>query len=440
MPIAAAHHILVVDDEPDIEMLVTQKFRRKIRLGEYRFTFAQNGMDAYQQIMQLSEDKDAEIPRVDMVLTDINMPVMDGIALLSKLDKLDNPPKTVVISAYSDMANIRAAMNKGAFDFVTKPINMQDLEITVERTLAAVDALNADRERFRQAQVQLVQSEKMSSLGQMVAGIAHEVNNPVNFIYGNLGHAQNYVDDLIDLVSLYQNCYPEPLPEIKELIEDINLEFLKEDVEQLMSSLKMGATRIKELVVSLKNFSRLDEAERKYVDIHEGIESTLTILNSRIKGCSKPSKQACKRPLVKIERVFGELPLVDCHPSQLNQVVMNVVCNALDAFETNPWSSADRVDEIKICTEVFDDCWVRIAIADNGPGMEAGTIEKLFDPFFTTKPVGKGTGLGMAISYQIVVEKHKGRLACQSVLGEGTQFTIEIPFTPLSVTSLSTMF
>ena len=202
MPIAAAHHILVVDDEPDIEMLVTQKFRRKIRLGEYRFTFAQNGMDAYQQIMQLSEDKDAEIPRVDMVLTDINMPVMDGIALLSKLDKLDNPPKTVVISAYSDMANIRAAMNKGAFDFVTKPINMQDLEITVERTLAAVDALNADRERFRQAQVQLVQSEKMSSLGQMVAGIAHEVNDPVNFIYCNLGHAQNFVDDLIDLVSL----------------------------------------------------------------------------------------------------------------------------------------------------------------------------------------------------------------------------------------------
>ena len=435
MPSAATHHILVVDDEPDIEMLVTQKFRHKIRLGEYQFTFARNGMEAYQQIIQLSQEN-AAIPNIDMVLTDINMPVMDGIALLSELSKLDNPPKTVVISAYSDMANIRSAMNKGAFDFVTKPINMQDLEITIERTLEAVDALNADRERLRQAQVQLVQSEKMSSLGQMVAGIAHEVNNPVNFIYGNLGHAQNYVEDLIDLVSLYQSSYPEPLPEVKELIEDIDLEFLKEDIKQLMNSLKMGTTRIKELVVSLKNFSRLDEAERKYVDIHEGIESTLTILNSRIEGCPKPFEQVCKKRIVKIERIFGDLPLVDCHPSQLNQVVMNIVCNALDAFETDSWVSADRVDEIKICTEVFDDCWLRIAIADNGPGMEAETIEKLFDPFFTTKPIGKGTGLGMAISYQIVVEKHAGRLACKSTLGEGTQFTIEIPFTPLSVTSL----
>lgn len=415
------HHILVVDDEPDVEVLITQKFRRRIRKGDCRFTFARNGLEALKQVTAM--------PDIDMVLTDINMPVMDGIALLDEFDSLENPPMTVVVSAYSDMSNIRAAMNRGAFDFVTKPINMQDLEVTLDKTLKAVDAFKDNQEKLRQAQIQLVQSEKMSSLGQMVAGMAHEVNNPVNFIYGNLGHAQNYVQDLMELIALYQAYYPKPPSEIQESIQEIDLEFLKEDVSQLMSSLKIGATRIKELVVSLRNFSRLDEAERKHVDIHEGIESTLLILNSRIKTYSD-------LPAVSIERDYGTIPLVDCHPSQLNQVVMNVVSNAIDAFEEareggDRSGAENRTDIIRISTEVLDDGWVRIAIADNGPGMKPETIEKLFDPFFTTKPVGKGTGLGLSISYQIVTEKHGGRLYCKSVLDQGTTFFIEIPFVEL---------
>ena len=414
----STHHILVVDDEPDVEILIDQKFRRKIRQCKYQFTFARNGLEAVEQV---------RAGDIDMVLTDINMPVMDGIALLDEFSTLESPPKTVVVSAYSDMTNIRAAMNRGAFDFLTKPINMQDLEVTLEKTLSAVAERKAEQERLRQAQSQLVQSEKMSSLGQMVAGIAHEVNNPVNFIYGNLSHAQGYVKDLIELVSLYQTHCSEPPTDIQAFIEDIDLEFLREDVEQLMSSLKIGASRIKELVVSLRNFSRLDEAERKHVDIHDGIESTLVILNSRLKAYSSS-------PLVKVERAYGELPLVDCYPSQLNQVVMNVVSNAIDAFEERHeqdvcFDDADNANKIRISTELVDESWVRIAIADNGSGMSRETVSRLFDPFFTTKPVGKGTGLGMSISYQIVVEKHGGRLTCQSVLGEGTQFNIEIPFT-----------
>lgn len=414
----STHHILVVDDEPDVEILIDQKFRRKIRQCKYQFTFARNGLEAVEQV---------RAGDIDMVLTDINMPVMDGIALLDEFNTLESPPKTVVVSAYSDMTNIRAAMNRGAFDFLTKPINMQDLEVTLEKTLSAVAERKAEQERLRQAQSQLVQSEKMSSLGQMVAGIAHEVNNPVNFIYGNLSHAQGYVKDLIELVSLYQTHCSEPPTDIQAFIEDIDLEFLREDVEQLMSSLKIGASRIKELVVSLRNFSRLDEAERKHVDIHDGIESTLVILNSRLKAYSSS-------PLVKVERAYGELPLVDCYPSQLNQVVMNVVSNAIDAFEERHeqdvcFDDADNANKIRISTELVDESWVRIAIADNGSGMSRETVSRLFDPFFTTKPVGKGTGLGMSISYQIVVEKHGGRLTCQSVLGEGTQFNIEIPFT-----------
>ena len=414
------HHILVVDDEPDVEGLITQKFRREIRQGQYRFTFASNGMEAYQQVVETSD--------IDMVLTDINMPVMDGLALIDKLSMLDRPLKTVVVSAYGDMANIRTAMNSGAFDFVTKPINFQDLSITLEKTLKAVKREKDGQAQLAQARIQLIQNEKMSSLGQMVAGVAHEINNPVNFIYGNLSHARTYVSDLMELLDHYQRCYPDPVPDVQDCLEEIDLDFLTEDIAKLFDSLSMGATRIRELVLSLRNFSRLDEAEKKTVDIHDGIESTLVILSNRLK--SVPD-----RPDIRIVREYGSLPKIDCYPSQLNQVIMNILSNAIDALEMHDQNgSASELKgnpgEIKIRTAVVNERWVRIAIADNGPGMSEETHAKLFDPFFTTKPVGKGTGLGMSISHQIVVEKHGGRLSCESALGEGTQFTIEFPFSP----------
>ncbi|WP_427157737.1 PAS domain S-box protein [Aliinostoc sp. HNIBRCY26] len=268
-------------------------------------------------------------------------------------------------------------------------------------------------------QAQLIQSEKMSSLGNMVAGVAHEINNPVNFIHGNLIPASEYAQDLLRLVGLYQIYYPYPPEEIQETLIDIEFDFLKEDLVKLLKSMRVGTQRIREIVLSLRNFSRLDEAEFKDVDIHEGIDSTLMILHNRLK--SKPD-----HPEILVIKEYGELPLVECYPGQLNQVFMNILSNAIDALESLCMSEQGQ---ITIRTEVIHSNWVRISIADNGTGIPATVVSKLFDPFFTTKSVGKGTGLGLSISYQIVVDKHKGKLYCHSEPGNGAEFVIEIPIT-----------
>jgi GAF domain-containing protein len=275
-------------------------------------------------------------------------------------------------------------------------------------------------EDLQEAQIQLVQSEKMSSLGQLVAGIAHEINNPVNFIYGNLMHVSEYNNDLLDLINLYQEEYPTPNPTIQDKIEDIDLEFLLEDLPAMINSMQVGAERIRKLVLSLRNFSRLDEAEKKPVDIHEGIESTLLILQYRLKA--RPDQAA-----IEIVREYGDLPLVECYPAQLNQVFMNIISNAIDALESDTANSL-----ITISTSIFSlanhqEPWAMIKISDNGPGIPDQVRSHIFDPFFTTKPVGKGTGLGLSISYKIVVEKHGGKIDCISQPGQGTQFLIKIP-------------
>ncbi len=280
-------------------------------------------------------------------------------------------------------------------------------------------------EDLQRAQTQLIQSEKMSSLGQLVAGVAHEINNPVSFIFGNVEHAHEYIEHLLDLLDLYNRHYPNPHPEIAAAIESYELDFIVEDLPRLMSSMKFGATRIRDIVRSLRSFSRLDESEIKPVCLHEGIDNTLLILEHRLKA--KPGY-----PEIEIVKTYGNIPDVECYAGQLNQVFMNILNNAIDALDEQLLHLESQeintgLRQIRISTFVGDNQTAVIVISDTGTGMIPEVKARLFDPFFTTKPVGSGTGLGLAISYQIVVQKHKGSLSCNSTLGMGSEFIIEIP-------------
>ncbi len=292
---------------------------------------------------------------------------------------------------------------------------------TKEQTEKLTQALHD----LKQTQTQLIQTEKMSSLGQLVAGIAHEINNPVNFIYGNINHVNDYAEDLLSILNLYLQSTPNPSLEIRDRAFEVDLEFLIEDLPKTLSSMKIGIDRIRQIVLSLRNFSRLDQAEMKPVNIHEGIDSTLLILQHRLKA--KPES-----PAIKLVKEYSDLPLVECYAGPLNQVFMNVVSNAIDALEDYRESQSNPdTSQIIICT-AFGELEgniksVVIRIADNGPGIPEALKARICDPFFTTKPVGKGTGLGLSISYQIVVDKHGGVFKCDSQPGLGTEFWIEIP-------------
>ncbi len=278
---------------------------------------------------------------------------------------------------------------------------------------------------LKRTQSQLIHAEKMSSLGQLVAGLAHEINNPVNFIHGNLTHLEEYSESLLNIVQLYQHHYPNAVAEIQAQEDEIDLDFLQEDLLKILSSIKLGTDRIRNIVLSLRIFSRMDEAEFKPVDIHEGIDSTLLILQHRLEKKPKYSE-------IHMIRNYGDLPLVECYGGQLNQVFMNILANAIDAIdELNEKRTVQERQEnssqITISTSVIDSEWVQIAIADTGLGIPEAIKKQIFNPFFTTKPIGKGTGMGMAISHQIITEKHGGKLICFSTPGRGTEFVIHIP-------------
>ncbi|MDI9639138.1 ATP-binding protein [Geitlerinema splendidum] len=278
---------------------------------------------------------------------------------------------------------------------------------------------------LQQAQTRLIQVEKMSSLGQLVAGIAHEINNPVSFIYGNLHPASDYARQLISLVQLYQQSYPQPLSAIAAELEAIDFDYLASDFPELLNSMKTGASRIRDIVKSLRTFSRLDEADFKRVNLHESLDSTLVILQNRLNG-------RAGEPKINVIKNYGDIPRIECYSGLLNQVFLNLLSNAVDAIEQQRSyleleAEEDYQGEITITTTLSQENWLCISIEDNGCGMSLEVQKKIFNPFFTTKPVGKGTGMGLATSYQIIVEDHGGNLQCISTLGQGTNLIIELP-------------
>ncbi|MEO1182930.1 MAG: ATP-binding protein, partial [Cyanobacteria bacterium J06636_28] len=304
-------------------------------------------------------------------------------------------------------------------------LNQADL---LAQSLARAQELETLLIQLQKTQSQLVQSEKMSSLGQMVAGVAHEINNPVSFIYGNLTHAKDYTQDLVGLIERYQHHYPQAHPDIQAVIDTIELEFLKQDLPKLFQSMEVGTERIREIIKSLRLFSRLDEADIKRINLHDGIDSTLTILQTRLRAQHW-------RPEIQVVKTYDELPQVECYAGQLNQVFMNLLSNAVDALEERDqqrsWQEMEQEpSRIQIQTQLLGKLphpAVAIAITDNGPGISQHAMEHLFNPFFTTKPVGKGTGLGLSISYQIITETHGGTITHNSEPGQGTTFIITLP-------------
>lgn len=324
--------------------------------------------------------------------------------------------QTVRISKIEELAVLARSFNSMVAQmrssFTALEQTNAELELRVdERTEKLSNALQS----LQMAQTQMLQTEKMSSLGQMVAGIAHEINNPVTFIAGNLTHADSYVKDIMELLALYQKYYPTAIEEIQSHSKNCDLEFVAVDLPKLLKSMQEGSERIQSIVLNLRNFSRLDEAQLKSVDLHEGLESTLLLLQHRF-------KHTTKRSSIEVIKAFGCLPKVECYAGQLNQVFLNLLSNAIDALEP----ITDRPLLIWISTQSTDSTAI-IRIRDNGNGIPKTVISKIFDPFFTTKPIGQGTGLGLSIAYQIIVGQHHGTLFCTSEGGQGTEFTIEIP-------------
>jgi signal transduction histidine kinase len=362
-----------------------------------------------------------------LILLDVNMPDMNGyqVCQLLKSQKITEQIPIIFLSALDSTEDKVEAFKVGGVDYITKPFQFEEVNARIQTQLMVYqlqqsleqknEELSQTLLELRKTQTRLIQQERMAGLGQLVAGFSHEVNNPISFIAGNLKPTQEYVESLLEIIKLYQQEYPEPTPVMQAAIAQLDLDFLVKDLQKSLNSMRNGVERICNLVLALRIFSRLDESDVKTVDIHEGIESTLVLLRSRLHQAG-----------IHIIKQYGNLPLVTCYASQLNQVILHLLSNAIDALEEKSESSQER-PTIWIATSQTGDYAVQLRIRDNGPGIEPEVQSHLFEPFYTTKPVGKGKGLGLAISHEIIVEKHRGTLTCESVPGQGAEFIIDIP-------------
>ncbi len=327
----------------------------------------------------------------------------------------------IQLDGSDEFAQIGAAFDLMAERVGESTATLRDREQRLHDRTAKLEQALKD---LKQTQAQLIQTEKLSGLGQLVAGIAHEVNNPIGFIHSNLYHVDDYVKSLLSLIELYQQHYPVPAGTIQAALESTDLEFISQDLPQTLASMRSGTDRIRNLVLSLRNFSRLDESGCKVVNLHDGLDSTITVLQSRLRGKDN-------RPDISVVKVYDRLPPVECYPGQLNQVFAHLISNAIDAFETLDYCD-DTVPTITLKTQQLNEQTIQIRIVDNGPGMEEVVRSRIFDPFFTTKPIGKGTGLGLSLSYDIITKNHGGQLLCHSIPGQGTEVAIELPISQKS--------
>lgn len=412
MKIVQQDSILIVDDTPtNLKVLFDI-----LNQSGFKVSVAKSGESALEKVQEA-------LP--DLILLDVMMPGIDGFEtcrrLKANLTTKDIP--VIFLTVLSEVVDKVKGLKLGAVDYITKPIEQEEVLARINVHL-----------ELRKAQLRLIQEEKMAVLGQLVAGVAHEINNPVNFIYGNLSHARQDVDDLLKLLCLYETYTLESIPEVQVYSEEIDWEFLKYDLPQLLRSMEVGAERILGIVRSLQVFSRMEHTEPKPVNLQESIDSTLMLLSNRLR--TKTHDANLRRPDIEVLKEYGKLPLVEGYVGELNQVFMNLLANAIDAInerieeekKSQNANSQGFSPRIMIHTEVTpDQMKVVIRIKDNGIGMSQKVRQRIFEQFFTTKPIGQGTGLGLSISRQIVVTKHGGTLDVNSVLGEGSEFVISLP-------------